>query len=102
RGVRRRFRAAEQGPVVLLSAGYWGRRFGADPGIVGGPLTLNGMPFQVIGVMPRDFVFPYPGMLGPSGFTRITGIDMWLPIAFSGPTAAVNRMLTPSGQIVRQ
>ena len=37
--------------------------------------------------MPPDFVFPYPGMLGPSGFTRVTGIDAWLPIAFSGPMA---------------
>ena len=52
------------------------------------------MPYQVIGVMPPDFVFPYPGMLGPSGFTRVTGIDMWLPIAFSGPRAVANRMLT--------
>jgi putative ABC transport system permease protein len=51
--------------------------------------------------MPRDFLFPYPGMLGPSGFTRVTSIDMWLPIAFSGPLAAANRMLTSTGQIVR-
>ena len=56
----------------MLSDGYWRRRFGADPNIVGKTLTLNGTPFQVIGVMPPDFVFPYPGMLGPSGFTRVT------------------------------
>ena len=85
----------------MLSDGYWRRRFGADPNIVGKTLTLNGTPFEVIGVMPPDFVFPYPGMLGPSGFTRVTGIDMWLPIAFSGPMAATNRMLTQQGQIVR-
>ncbi len=64
-------------------------------------LTLNGSAFQVIGVMPADFVFPYPGMLGPSGFTRVTSVDGWLPIAFSGPMAATNRMLTAQGQIVR-
>jgi putative ABC transport system permease protein len=97
----RAFAAGEQAPVVLLSDGYWRRRFGADPGIVGKPLTLNGTPFHVVGVMPRDFVFPYPGMLGPSGFTRVTSIDMWLPISFAGPVAAASRMLTPSGQIVR-
>ena len=85
----------------MLSDGYWRRRFGADPNIVGKTLTLNGTPFQVIGVMPPDFVFPYPGMLGPSGFTRVTSIDMWLPIAFSGPMAAANRMLNAQGQIVR-
>jgi putative ABC transport system permease protein len=97
----RAFAVNEAAPVVVLSDGYWRRRFGADPGIVGQTLALQGTPFQVIGVMPRDFVFPYPGMLGPSGLTRITGIDMWLPITFSGPMAANNRMLTPTGQIVR-
>jgi hypothetical protein len=71
-----------------LSDGYWRRRFGADPNIVGKSLTFNGTPFLVIGVMPPDFIFPYPGMLGPSGFTRITSIDAWVPIAFSGPGAA--------------
>jgi putative ABC transport system permease protein len=99
--IGRTFAVGEEAQVVVLSDGYWRRRFGADPAIVGKPLTLSNRPFQVIGVMPPDFVFPYPGMLGPSGFTRVTGIDMWLPIAFSGPGAAINRMLTPGGQIVR-
>jgi len=97
----RTFAAGEQAQVVVLSDGYWRRRFGADPGIVGRSLNLYGTAFQVIGVMPRDFVFPYPGMLGPSGFTRVTGIDIWMPIAFSGPMAAMSRMLTTSGEIVR-
>ena len=95
------FSVSEGAPVTVLSDGYWRRRFGADPGIVGQSLTFNGTPFQVIGVMPPDFVFPYPGMLGPSGFTRVTAIDAWLPIMFSGPGAAANRMLNAQGQIVR-
>ena len=95
------FAVGEDNGVTVLSDGYWRRRFGADPNIVGKTLTLNDLPFQVIGVMPPDFVFPYSGMLGPSGFTRVTGVDMWLPIAFSGPMAATNRMLDQSGQIVR-
>jgi predicted permease len=95
------FALGEENGVTVLSDGYWRRRFGADPNIVGKTLTLNNLPFQVIGVMPPDFVFPYSGMLGPSGFTRVTGVDMWLPIAFSGPMAVNNRMLDQSGQIVR-
>ena len=82
--VGRAFSLGEEAPVTVLSDGYWRRRFGADPNIVGKSLTFNGTPFLVIGVMPPDFVFPYPGMLGPSGFTRVTSIDAWLPIAFSG------------------
>ena len=95
------FALGEDNGVTVLSDGYWRRRFGADPNIVGKPITLNGAAFEVIGVMPPDFVFPYAGMLGPSGFTRVTGVDMWLPIAFSGPMAVNNRMLTQTGQIVR-
>ncbi len=95
------FAAGEENGAIVLSDGYWRRRFGADPNIVGTTLTLNNTPFEVVGVMPPDFVFPYPGMLGPSGFTRVTGVDAWLPIAFSGPMASVNRMVTQTGQIVR-
>jgi putative ABC transport system permease protein len=51
--------------------------------------------------MPADFVFPYPGMLGPSGFTRETSVDMWVPMAFSGPMATVQRVVDQSGQIPR-
>jgi putative ABC transport system permease protein len=95
------FALGEELPVVVLSDGYWRRRFGGDPNILGRQLILSSVPHEVIGVMPPDFVFPYPGMLGPSGFTRVTGVDFWRPIAFSGAGAANNRMLTQSGQMVR-
>src|SRR3984893_17965105 len=44
--------------VVILSHGLWQRRFGADRSVIGKAVTLNGQPFQVIGVMPPRFVFP--------------------------------------------
>lgn len=53
--------------VVVLSDGYWRRRYGADPDAVGTALTIGGVPHTVIGVMPSSFVlprepFPYPGL----------------------------------------
>ena len=36
------FAAGEENAVIVLSDGYWRRRFGADPNIVGTTLTLNG------------------------------------------------------------
>jgi putative ABC transport system permease protein len=41
--------------VVLLTDGLWRRRFGADPGIVGRPLPINGVPYRVVGVLPAGF-----------------------------------------------
>ncbi len=41
--------------VVLLSDGVWRRVFGADPGIVGRAVQLNGEPYQVVGVLPHSF-----------------------------------------------
>ena len=97
----RTFTMGEESGVVVLSDGYWKRRFGGDPTVIGQVLSVSGQQLQVLGVMPPDFVFPYSGMLGPSGFTRVTGVDMWLSIAFSGPMAVNNRMLNQAGQIVR-
>lgn len=43
---------------VILSHGLWERAFGGDPGVVGRALVLDGVPHEVVGVMPRGFVFP--------------------------------------------
>ncbi|MHB8654555.1 MAG: ABC transporter permease [Terriglobia bacterium] len=41
--------------VAVLSYGLWTSHFGADPGIIGKPLTLNGHDYTVIGIAPRGF-----------------------------------------------
>lgn len=41
--------------VAVLSDAYWRRRFGADPNVLGRRLTIDGDPYQVIGVMPPTF-----------------------------------------------
>ena len=43
--------------TVMLSYGYWHRKFGADPLIIGRNITINGTPHQIIGVMPKRFHF---------------------------------------------
>jgi len=47
--------------VVVLSHGFWQRHLGADPGIVGKSLHLNGEAFTVVGIMPADFDYPVGG-----------------------------------------
>jgi putative ABC transport system permease protein len=41
--------------VAVLSYGLWQRKFGGDRGVVGRPVTLNGEPYTVIGVVPANF-----------------------------------------------
>src|SRR5215471_7278347 len=43
--------------TALLAYGYWERRFGADPAVVGKTILVEGMSREVIGVMPRSFRF---------------------------------------------
>lgn len=44
--------------TLVLSYGLWQSQFGGDPAVLGKKVSLNGKPFTVIGVMPRDFHFP--------------------------------------------
>jgi len=42
-------------PVCVLSHSLWTRQFGADPGLVGRTVTLNSVPYTVLGVVPANF-----------------------------------------------
>ncbi len=46
--------------VVVFSHGYWLRRFGGDPTVVGRTLTIDHQPYEVVGVMPPEFRAPDP------------------------------------------
>jgi len=50
--------ADERRNVVVLSYGLWQERFGGDPGTIGRLVQLDGEPYEIVAVMPRDFAFP--------------------------------------------
>ncbi len=50
--------ARGQEGVVLLSFGLWQTAFGGRKDVVGGRVQLDGKPFTIVGVMPREFAFP--------------------------------------------
>ena len=58
---------AKGGPVAVLGNSLWRERFGADPKIVGGNITLDGVDHTIIGVMPPGFAYP-------------DGAQVWMPM----------------------
>jgi predicted permease len=58
--------------VVMLSYGYWQRRFGADPKVIGRRIMVDGSAREVIGVLPKNFWFMDMGhdLLLPLRFDR--------------------------------
>ena len=48
-------------PVAVVTHGFWQRRLGGSGDVVGTSITLDGIPYTIVGVMPRDFAFPTDG-----------------------------------------
>lgn len=62
--------------VVVLSSSAWERYFGADPGVVGRSVDINGASFTVAGVLPAGAAYPAEG-------------EVWLPLSLlDAPTRA--------------
>jgi putative ABC transport system permease protein len=56
--------------VVILGYGLWQRAFGGDPGIVSRQVSLEGEPYEVVGVMPGGYDFPDES-------------ELWIPLRLS-------------------
>jgi putative ABC transport system permease protein len=62
--------------VALLSYSLWQGRLHGDPRVLGTKILLDRKPYEVIGVMPRNFEFPLvPGHLNSS--------ELWVPMSFT-------------------
>ena len=70
--------------VVILSHELWQRRFGADRGIIGRTVTLDGKQFQVIGVMPPRFTFPVSAV----------SPELWIPMSILRATSDGSQPMT--------
>jgi len=68
--------APDRSHVVVLGEAVWKTRFGADAGIVGRPIQLNGEPYAVVGVVSQQLKFP-------------DFADVWLPLVWTATDRAV-------------
>jgi putative ABC transport system permease protein len=70
----RGFSAEEDSPnqnhVAVLAYATWSRLFGRDVNVVGRTITLNQLPYRVVGVMGPEFRWP-------------AGVEVWVPIGLS-------------------
>jgi predicted permease len=64
---------------VVIGYGLWQRAFSGDPGAISKTLRLDGLPYTVIGIMPRDFAF--------SPFWAV-GAELWAPLPLGERRAA--------------
>jgi predicted permease len=63
------------GHVLILTAAFWRDRFQSDPSAIGKSITLDGVPHEVVGILPASFRFP--SVLG--------GADSYARLAFFKP-----------------
>ena len=61
------------GPALVLSHRAWSRHFASDPGVLDRSVLVNGVPFQIVGVMPESF----RGL-------AVAAPDFWAPLALVG------------------
>lgn len=78
--------------AVMLSHGFWVRRFGADPAVVGSSIRLNDYPHEVVGVLPASFDFA-------SVFAPTEQVEILLPWPVSDETDAWGNTTTMVGRL---
>ncbi len=76
----RTFTAAEDLPgaarrVVILSDALWQRRFNADPAVIDRVIDISGIPFRIVGVLPRGFKDLVAARM-------YQGAELWYPLGY--------------------
>ena len=79
-------------PAMLLSYGFWRRRFRSDPNVVGQKLTLNGQPVMVVGVLPPSFDFA--GVFAPGN-----PVDIFIPWPLTDNTKPTGNTMNIVGRL---
>lgn len=72
--------------IALLGNGLWMSRFGGDPGVLGTSITLDGIPFTVVGILPPGE--PFPGTA-----------DVYLPLTRGSNTVRNDHRLMVAGRL---
>ncbi len=74
-------------PVCVISYGLWLRRFGGDRSVIGRVIRINGQPFTILGITPKEFM----------GLSQDSQTDISVPLTMSGVFSS--RLLQPFGRL---
>ena len=80
------FQSGDEAPTVIVGFAFWESRFGADQGVVGRTVDLDGKIRTIVGVMPRGFEFPYHA-------------DAWIPFAADPNANRAEHVLDSFGRL---
>ena len=81
--------------AIILSHGYWQRRFGGASDVIGRSISIGGGPAEIVGVMPPDFE-----LLLPPTVRAETEVDIWAPARLDPENAPRNNVfLTLVGRL---
>ena len=75
--------APDRGNVVVISHALWNSKFGADPGVLGQSLEIDGKSYQIIGVMPQGFRYPSASDLAYDVDPSVKTSQLWFPLALT-------------------
>ncbi|HLH00101.1 MAG TPA: ABC transporter permease [Bryobacteraceae bacterium] len=85
-------RARGASPVAVISFNYWTRRFSNDPSAVGTKFTVNGVPFQIVGIAPAGF----------AGETIGQRPDIWVPMTMQDAIYPGEDLLATAPRVLDQ
>jgi predicted permease len=71
-------------PVIVLGHTYWERRFGGNPTVVSRAVRVNGHPFTIVGVVPKEF----------HGAYAIVEMDAYIPVSMAGVESDNSDLMT--------
>jgi predicted permease len=74
--------------VAVVSYGFWSRQFGRSPGALGKGITVNDVPFTIVGVTPPEFFGVQPGR----------AVDVWVPLVEEAKLLPYGMSSNPGGR----
>lgn len=72
--------------TAVLTDGMWARRYGRDPHMIGKSITINGLPYEVAGILPQGFSLPREVLPTLNGTEQA---DIFLPLPLAANAAQV-------------